>query len=596
MKKNILLLFILFIFVTVSASGITVNKAKKMDKSYYIELMEKVLAAYSNEHIIKYYNDVKSDGLKEHGYPRLTANIGILIAHGRRLDLKEQFVKMMDLCCREFLKVQHGKKTFVGNDFSVKEVIFCIQELEKSKVFDAEKTAEWRKLLSQIDPYSCYNVYAVKSEDIVYNWAAFTMLSEFIRQKAGLADKYGDFIDLQAFSQIRFLDENMMYCEPGAPMVYDFVTRGLYALLLSEGYQGKYKKFWENALDKSASATLKMPSVTGEMPYGGRSNQFLHNEAHVAVMLEYYAKRFAQKGDMHTAGQFKAKAQRALQNISGWLSKKKISHIKNSFPVSSQYGCEEYAYFDKYMITAASFLYAAYRICDDSVPASELDDCKGMTWQTSDDFHKLFMRGGEYFAQYDYRAESIFDCSGLGRLHKKGAPSELCLSTPCPAKPHYVIDIKKPFPLAVAPGICVNGKWKYAVDEDVIHKIKSHSASGETAQSEIECTFGSKTLVSKYVLDKNGLDVTVSGGEKICCLLPVFKFNGEKYSEVILKENVLEVIFNGYVCRYTVSDGTLRDLKRPARNRNGHYDTFAAEGANSLKIHIEIEKIADAEK
>lgn len=29
MKKNILLLFILFIFVTVSASGITVNKEKK---------------------------------------------------------------------------------------------------------------------------------------------------------------------------------------------------------------------------------------------------------------------------------------------------------------------------------------------------------------------------------------------------------------------------------------------------------------------------------------------------------------------------------------------------------------------------------------
>ena len=96
MKKNILLLFILFIFVTVSASGIIVNKVKKMDKSYYIELMEKVLAAYSNEHIIKYYNDVKSDGLKEHGYPRLTANIGILIAHGRRLDLKEQFVKIYD--------------------------------------------------------------------------------------------------------------------------------------------------------------------------------------------------------------------------------------------------------------------------------------------------------------------------------------------------------------------------------------------------------------------------------------------------------------------------------------------------------------------
>jgi hypothetical protein len=242
------------------------------------------------------------------------------------------------------------------------------------------------------------------------------------------------------------------------------------------------------------------------------------------------------------------------------------------------------------MITAASFLYAAYRICDDSILPSELDDHKGMTWQTSDKFHKLFMSGGEYFAQYDYKADLLLDCSGLGRLHKKGAPSELCLSTPCPSRPHYVIDIKNPFPLAVAPGIYIDGKWHYAVEENVIHTVKSHSASGETAQAEIECNFGKQNLVSKYVLDKSGLKVTVSGEEKVCCLLPVFKFDGEKYSKVTLKENILEIELGGYVCRYAVTGGTIRDLKRPARNRNGHYDTFAAEGESGLTIQISIEK------
>ena len=70
-----------------------------MQRSRYIDLMEKILSAYTNEHIEQYYNEVKTNGLQEHGFPRLTANIGILIAHGKRTDLKEQFVWMMDLCC-----------------------------------------------------------------------------------------------------------------------------------------------------------------------------------------------------------------------------------------------------------------------------------------------------------------------------------------------------------------------------------------------------------------------------------------------------------------------------------------------------------------
>ena len=60
-------------------------------KEKYIALMEKVLSAYSDEHIQRYLNDVKENGLTEHGFPRLTANIGILIAHGRRKDLQINF-------------------------------------------------------------------------------------------------------------------------------------------------------------------------------------------------------------------------------------------------------------------------------------------------------------------------------------------------------------------------------------------------------------------------------------------------------------------------------------------------------------------------
>jgi len=62
-------------------------------KERYIALMEKTLCAYTNEHIERYFLSVKKDGLKEHGFPRLTANIGILIANGKRHDLIPLFLE-----------------------------------------------------------------------------------------------------------------------------------------------------------------------------------------------------------------------------------------------------------------------------------------------------------------------------------------------------------------------------------------------------------------------------------------------------------------------------------------------------------------------
>lgn len=565
---------------------------KCMKKSVYFDLMEKTLSAYSPEHIDRYFDQVKRDGLKEHGFPRLTANIGILIANNRRTDLMERFMAMMDFCCQQIPQVT------AANEFSIKEIIFCMEELEKNKTVPEAKIAEWKNHLRKVSPYRTYTKLAKTEEDIVYNWAAFGMLSEFMRKKAGATAESNDkIIELQAFSQIRHLDKNGMYSEPGSPFVYDFVTRGLFALLLHEGYQGKYKAVWQDALERTAIPTLEMISINGELPAGGRSNQFLHNEAHVALMMEFYAGMYAKKGDMNTAGKFRATAARAVKNISFWLNKTPISHIRNRFPISSRYGCEGYGYFDKYMITAASFLYVASRFCDDSIPLVELDDDKGMTWQTSDDFHMLFMRAGGYSVQYDYDAKpyhngtKIYDCSGIARVHKKGAPSEICISVSCPGKPSYFVGIEEQFPLSIAPGACVDGKWIYATETSVKHQVKSHNASGNSAKAEVECTFPGGTVTGSYTLDSEGLTIQLSGSDLIRCLLPVFRFNGENRTFTRQSGNTLSVEFEGFVCTYKVLNGTLKDLKKSSGNRNGHYDAFAAEGKESLTVKISIEKL-----
>ena len=92
----------------------------------YLDLMAKTLSAYTDEHIIHYFGEVKKNGLTEHGFPRLTSNIGILIANGKRQELLLLFCEMMEFCCKSIPTVK------AANDFSVREIICCIGELKKA--------------------------------------------------------------------------------------------------------------------------------------------------------------------------------------------------------------------------------------------------------------------------------------------------------------------------------------------------------------------------------------------------------------------------------------------------------------------------------
>ena len=219
-------------------------------KQKYLDLMEKSLSAYSDEHIIRYFNDVKAHGLSEHGFPRLTANIGILIAHGRRKDLLPIFLEMMEFCCKTIPYVK------AANDFSVREIVCCLSETEQSGILSKEEIARWKGYLAAIEPTACYNKFAKALDDSVRNWALFTAVSEYFRLDAEIGGDM-DFIELQLGQQLQWLDENGMYRdnkdpERYNPIMYDLVPRGLFSLLLSRGYRGKYYAQIDNSLKKAA--------------------------------------------------------------------------------------------------------------------------------------------------------------------------------------------------------------------------------------------------------------------------------------------------------------------------------------------------------
>ena len=99
-------------------------------KEMYLDIMEKSLSAYTDERIRDYIDEVKRDGLTEHGFPRLGSDIGILMAYGRRTELLDTFIEIMDICCDEMPRKR------AANDFSIREVCCCLMLLEQKQLVD----------------------------------------------------------------------------------------------------------------------------------------------------------------------------------------------------------------------------------------------------------------------------------------------------------------------------------------------------------------------------------------------------------------------------------------------------------------------------
>ncbi len=550
-------------------------------KEKYIEIMEKCLSAYTNEHIAEYFERVQREGLTEHGFARLTANIGILISHGKRLDLTPVFVEMMDFCCKNM------PISDAANDFTIREILFCLMSLEEKRIFEIEKIVWWKSYFIEIDRDKCYRKFIKNENEDPRNWAFFTAVSEWTRKYLGLCDTE-DFVEFQLISQMRRFDENGQYHDhetnktPHQPIVYDLVPRTLTAMLLYMGYKGRYYEELRALMKNVTYFTLAEQSVNGELAFGGRSNQFIHNEAMLVTFLEFAANIFYEDGDIEMAKKCKAAIKMAVENMELWLCKEPIHHIKNRFPLETRFGCEDYAYFDKYMITAASNVYPAYLMCNEEIPCGESDESP-MTMETSKYFHKLFMRAGGYFAEFDLDADPHYDCSGLGRLHKKDAPSPLCLSVPCPKHPNYTITVEKPADISICPGAFRNGECVFATEK--IHNVLSHSALEGGAVAEIACG----DIKAKYLLDSSGMNIKLCGEGELALMLPAFAFDGERESKITHGNDTLEIEFEGYVCRYTTS-GIIEDLRREGGNRNGIYHAYFAKGSEGLRVKVEIYK------
>ena len=558
-----------------------------MMKTLYLDIMEKALSAYSPERIRDYIDQVKRDGLTEHGFPRLGANIGILIANGRCTELMDTFLEIMEICCAE-IPIKQAR-----NDFSIREVCCCLDLMHKNGVLEDALFERWRAQLATFDPWKFYKVVDNHSGKFTNNWALFTIASEIIRDQFCGVDTT-DFIDWQLPSQLANFDRNGMYMDHPPytnHAVYDVVPRELIAFTLMAGYQGKYAKRMEQILDLTADVTLQMQSVNGELAFGGRSNQFLNNEAMFIAYAEMEAVRFAKKGDMERAGKFRAAAVLAANALMDSLSTEPIHHIKNRYPLETKIGCESYGYFNKYMITVASNIYMALLYGDFTIPPTIAPALEGGTfYRSSENFHRDFLNCGGYFLQWDHCAAPEYDANGLGRIHKLGVPAPLCLSVPFPQKPNYVLEKNNPTQMSLCCFAEDGGHHLLGAERYALYSLADAKVTKERGEVsyDISLSFGIEVR-QKHVVTKDGVEITLSGHNKVGFMIPVFAFDGEAETTITAEDHSITVCYQGSACRYTF-DGAILGEPKTYYNRNGRYNVYAVSGE---RLHIKLEENAD---
>ncbi len=605
-----------------------------MKKLAYLDMMEKALEAYTVDELRSLTEENRKNGVTEHGFPRIAANLGILIANGKKTELFSLWVEMMDIAvegahlCKTTEKEVNGKmrrNNPAGNDFFVKELVFAVMENEKNGTASPENLARWKHSLSLVEPEANYQSIARTPTQRVGNWAAYNLAGEWMRRCLGIADEM-EYIEFQLGAQLYFTDEMGLYRDPAEPMLYDLATRAQFALLLHFGYNGIHAANMSEKLRVAGLFTLKMQSANGEIGFGGRSNQFLFNEAYLAACMEFEASRYQKEGNRAMASVCKRSAAIAFRSIEQYLAAAPDKHIKNRFARELRYGQEPYAYFDKYMVSLASFLYVAYLMADDYIDEGTAPvENASFVAESTPYFHKIFAASHGYSVEIDTAADFHYDATGLGRIQKAGISSALALSVPFTEEPGYFINVTEayqnlselrlvpdvggqrtpndsnPYPLAITPVVrCADGRETNlaAFSAGLTHVLNVWEESDLRAAFSVRymhkdfvgCTY----IEESYVIDESGVRVSYSAdvedGAHLAVRVPLFAFDGKEETSLSIAGARATVTYGKEVytvgamgAEFVLSDGF-------AKNRNGVYRIAEAVGNADCKLHFVLKK------
>lgn len=571
--------------------------------SPYVHLMKRALSPYDWTDLVA-RRAPSGERLDIHAYARIACVGAGLHRAGELNALVGELQEIITSCCEDLAVGERLR----ASDFAAKEVLLAVELLEPA--VPAEQVAGWDRLLAQIDPYGTYRQVIRTSEDVarMHNINIYMLVGEFLRERRGLTTTESLF-DAHWPTQLTKFDAEGRYRDPGGPMLYDVATRVQIQHLLHSGYTGAYAERLDAHLRTAGLASLRTQSASGEISFGGRSNQFLFNEVLHAASCEYEARRWSTEGDTCRAERFRGSARLALASIDRWLAHTPPRSMKNLFAPEVDHGTEPYGYYEKYMTSVGSFAVLAWLFTGapdlqrpdqphaDHEPADHKPPALtgGHITSTTADFHQIVAAAGGYSVQIDTRANPQYDATGLGRVHRCGVPSELALSVPLPGGDGYALATE-----SERGARAIGPAWRTAdghvhrlaeSGDDLGHELQIHhedrarvdfTIRSRPAPPSAEATDAphnrSAGFDQRYVLDATGLDITTTWDRQLersapsewWLEIPVLVTNGGDRTAIRTHQWGLSVSLDGFVYRIE-TDHPISLGDERLGNRNGIY-------------------------
>lgn len=572
-----------------------------INKNLYLDIIEKVVEGYG----LDYFENIISGkepfviciGLRAAGA------LSYLLKNGRKSGWFDMWIRLMDKSCDEL----HKKPDFAENDLAVKEMMLALKNM-KGEV-DEIHYSNWYQKLQVIEPYITYNCIRTeaKEDTRLCNMTVYNMAGEYLRESEGMTDTT-DYFDRHLPWALSRFDENGMFVCIDHAMLYDLTTRCQAAVMLWYGYNGKYREKLDNNLEKAGLMTLLMQSSAFQFPYGGRSNQYLFNEALVASCCEYEAVRHNKKGDFQLAGMFKRCAHMSAASILRWLNAMDPpKHNKNFFPHDSNHGIDGYGTYPRYLIALANFIGYGYIFADDSIEEYTCpSEIGSYAFEISKEFHKVFANCCGNSIEIELAADPSYDATGMGRYHKTGVPIELGLSLPFTAAHKYYLPdnlVKKDISICTG-WKSINNKVMYISNfKDKLQtkvnlieqNIRKVAFSVEYWGDEIK---GCKKIIEQFTLDSEGVliesELIEAENNEVYFTVPLLLNNGKDITDIkYTKESTTTCTLDCVSvdmgdCSYNIRcNGKIRIDENKYGNRNGIYK-LAIISKNDTKLSVRL--------
>ena len=537
-------------------AGLPQEESPGLSVGWYLDLMERILEEYDLDDLGKAEEDIQS-------FSRIVSTLAVLLHQGRKQQLVPLWQDLMNQACAALPACRGDAKL----DFSVKELTLAYQLMK-----EYDTNGDWAKSLSSVQIID----YVYQTGDR-HNINLYNVAGEVLRTRQGLCDSR-EYISKCLDLQLAKLDENGMYPDnfPGEhnPVLYDLAAR--VQLQWAEAW-GDYE--FGDSLRRGGIWSLMTQSPTGQIPYGGRSNQYLFNETLFASMMEYEAGKQAEAGNFALAGRMRRSARLAAESVQTFLERH--SHNRNLFSDPSA-GCEEYGYFKKYMISAAAFLIGAVLFAREEIPEM-ICPCQagGYVLSSGARFHQVFACCCGYGIQLDANGDPEYDATGLGRVHRAGAPAALGLSLPFAAQPHYTLPAGLS-PLSAAIGIGWDdgeGGIQYLSDlTGLKHALAVEEEGDEKVKFTVTYTGNSlkncEGVMETYTVDQGGLHYSAklleSEAPAVYARVPLLVTDGARESKLRQRAGQCNVWLEDWRWRVT-TNASLTGEEREVSNRNGVY-------------------------